>query len=151
MKNLFLDCTQTVRSGRNTFLFNFAAGRDEWVIPSGKMPSGLYIAVRPEDIFLLGISQSPGPPEISRYTGMNRFYRAEKSPLDCTRSTFRGDFSDWDKLVAQISRNFRKAPFLDRNRLISGSPLYSVRGGSEMRRMTPLRTEDRPKFPKRIL
>ena len=28
------------------------------------MPSGLYIAVRPEGIFLLGISQSPGPPEI---------------------------------------------------------------------------------------
>ena len=43
---------------------NFAAGRDGWVIPSGKMPSGLYIAVRPEDIFLSGISQSPGPPEI---------------------------------------------------------------------------------------
>ena len=61
-----LDCTQTVRSGRNTFLFNFAAGRDGWVIPSGKMPSGLYIAVRPEGIFLLGISQSPGPPEIFR-------------------------------------------------------------------------------------
>ena len=45
---------------------NFAAGRDEWVIPSGKMPSGLYIAVRPEDIFLLGISQAPGPSEIFR-------------------------------------------------------------------------------------
>ena len=42
---------------------NFAAGRDEWVIPSGKMPSGLYIAVRPEGIFLLGISQAPGPSE----------------------------------------------------------------------------------------
>ena len=28
------------------------------------MPSGLYIAVRSEGIFLLGISQSPGPPEI---------------------------------------------------------------------------------------
>ena len=45
---------------------NFVAGRDGWVLPSGKIPSGLYIAVRPEDIFLLGISQSPGPPEISR-------------------------------------------------------------------------------------
>ena len=32
----------------------------------GKMPSGLYIAVRPEDIFLLRISQSPGPILISR-------------------------------------------------------------------------------------
>ena len=31
-----------------------------------KMPSGLYIAVRPEDIFLLRISQSPGPILISR-------------------------------------------------------------------------------------
>ena len=50
------------------FLFNFAAGRDEWVIPSGKMPSGLYIAVRPEGIFLLGISQSPGPPEITTFS-----------------------------------------------------------------------------------
>ena len=38
------------------FLFNFAAGRDEWVIPSGKMPSGLYIVVRPEDILGFGIS-----------------------------------------------------------------------------------------------
>ena len=45
---------------------NFAAGRDEWVIPSGKMPSGLYIAVRPEDIFLLGVGQSLGPILISR-------------------------------------------------------------------------------------
>ena len=45
---------------------NFAAGRDEWVIPSGKIPSGLYIAVRPEGIFLLGISQAPGPSEIFR-------------------------------------------------------------------------------------
>ena len=62
----FLDCTQTVRSGQNTFLFNFVAGRNGWVIPSGKMPSGLYIAVRPEGIFLLGISQSPGPILISR-------------------------------------------------------------------------------------
>ena len=120
MKNIFLDCTQTVRSGRflsrnkiwatrtgpilisrqvfvlarnryNSgsslyfvregsviissdsvqggilFLFNFAAGRDGWVISSEKMPSGLYIAVRPEGIFLLGISQSPGPPEIYRF------------------------------------------------------------------------------------
>ena len=32
--------------------------------PEWEMPFGLYIAVRPEDIFLLGISQSPGPPEI---------------------------------------------------------------------------------------
>ena len=46
--------------------YNFAAGRDGWVISSEKMPSGLYIAVRPEGIFLLGISQSPGPPEIFR-------------------------------------------------------------------------------------
>ena len=45
---------------------NFAAGRDGWVIPSGKISSGLYIAVRPEDIFLLGISQAPGPILISR-------------------------------------------------------------------------------------
>ena len=45
---------------------NFAAGRDGWVIPSGKMSSGLYIAVRPEGIFLLGISQAPGPAEIFR-------------------------------------------------------------------------------------
>ena len=29
---------------------NFAAGRDGWVISSEKMPSGLYIAVRSEDI-----------------------------------------------------------------------------------------------------
>ena len=34
----------------------FVADRDGWVIPSGKMSSGLYIAVRPEGIFLLGIS-----------------------------------------------------------------------------------------------
>ena len=46
--------------------YNFAAGRDGWVISSEKMPSGLYIAVRPEGIFLLGISQSPGPSEIFR-------------------------------------------------------------------------------------
>ena len=45
---------------------NFAAGRDGWVIPSGKMSSGLYIAVRPEGIFLLGISQAPGPSKIFR-------------------------------------------------------------------------------------
>ena len=45
---------------------NFAAGRDGWVIPSGKMPSGLYIAVRPEGIFRFGRSQSPGPILISR-------------------------------------------------------------------------------------
>ena len=45
---------------------NFAAGRDGWVISSEKMPSGLYKTVRPEDIFLLGISQAPGPPEIYR-------------------------------------------------------------------------------------
>ena len=44
--------------------YNFAAGRDGWVIPSGKISSGLYIAVRPEDIFLLGVGQSLGPPEI---------------------------------------------------------------------------------------
>lgn len=31
-----------------------------------KMPSGLYIAVRPEDIFWSGRSQSPGPILISR-------------------------------------------------------------------------------------
>ena len=31
-----------------------------------KMPSGLYIAVRPEDIFRFGRSQSPGPILISR-------------------------------------------------------------------------------------
>ena len=46
--------------------YNFAAGRDGWVIPSGKMSSGLYIAVRPEGIFLLRISQAPGPSEIFR-------------------------------------------------------------------------------------
>ena len=34
-------------------------GSSEW-----KMPSGLYIAVRPKDIFLLGVGQSLGPPEI---------------------------------------------------------------------------------------
>ena len=45
---------------------NFAAGRDGWVIPNGKMPSGLYIAVCPEGIFLSGRSQSPGPILISR-------------------------------------------------------------------------------------
>ena len=39
---------------------------------------------------------------------MNRLHRAKTSPLDCTRSTFRGYFSSRDKLVAQISRNFRK-------------------------------------------
>ena len=40
--------------------------RDGWVIPNGKMPSGLYIAVCPEGIFLSGRSQSPGPILISR-------------------------------------------------------------------------------------
>ena len=50
------------------FFFNFAAGRDGWVIPSEKMSPGLYIAVRTEDIFLLGISQSPGPPEITTFS-----------------------------------------------------------------------------------
>ena len=76
MKNIFPDCTQTVRSGEvfvpeqdwcaqyHLFPHNFAAGRDGWVIPNGKMPSGLYKVVRPADIFLLGIGQSPGPPEI---------------------------------------------------------------------------------------
>ena len=50
MKNIFPDCTQTVRSGRflprNKICArtdpNFAAGRDGWVLPNGKMPSGLY-------------------------------------------------------------------------------------------------------------
>ena len=53
------------------------------------MPSGLYIAVRPEDIFLSGISQSPGPPEIINLllsviycnlsqAGMQRLFWGEK-------------------------------------------------------------------------
>ena len=55
------------------------------------MPSGLYIAVRPEDIFRFGRSQSPRPTIIS----------------------------------LQIF-------VLARNRYNSGSPLYFVRGGSEI-------------------
>ena len=56
-----------------------------------KLSSGLYKVVRPGDIFLLGISQSPGPILIS-----------------------------WQVFV------------LARNRYNSGSPLYFVRGGSEI-------------------
>ena len=92
-----LDCTQTVHSGQNTFLFNFAAGRDGWVIPSGKMPSGLYIAVRPEDIFLLGISQSPGPPEIIRYAFL--FSVINLSQAEIHRF--------WDKIYAQTGQIYR--------------------------------------------
>lgn len=59
-------CGFTVHSGRNTFLFNFAAGRDEWVLPDKKIIPGLYIVVRLGTIFGFGSGQSPGPPEIIR-------------------------------------------------------------------------------------
>lgn len=46
--------------------FNFAAGRDEWVLPDKKIIPGLYIVVRLGTIFWFGSGQSPGPPEIYR-------------------------------------------------------------------------------------
>ena len=45
---------------------------------------------------------------------MNRLYRTKIDPGLYIEVRSGGCFSSRDKLVAQISRNFRKAPFRDR-------------------------------------
>ena len=45
-------------------IYNFVAGRDEWVLPDKKIIPGLYIIVRLGTIFWFGSGQSPGVPEI---------------------------------------------------------------------------------------
>ena len=91
---------------RYAFTPNFAAGRDEWVLPDKKIIPGLYIVVRLGTIFLF----------------RNKI-RAQTSPQ------FRGKFSFWQGTdIIQVLRCTLYAEVLK---------LY---------RVTPSRTENRPKF-----